>query len=346
MTQDEKYMQRCIELASNGLGNVAPNPMVGAVMVHENKITGEGFHQQYGQAHAEVNALNRAIADSGESLLANSILYVNLEPCSHTGKTPPCTDLIIEKKIKKIIIGNIDPYEKVSGSGIRKLKSAGVEVVQGILEDDCRELNKRFFTFHQKKRPYVILKYAQSMDGFIAPANATAENRWITNEYSRQRVHQWRSEEQAILVGTNTARKDNPSLTVRDWSGKNPLRIVLDRDLSLNNQLHLFDHSTPTYVINERKNEKSENLEFIQLDFSNNFLKELLSILHQRNIQSMIVEGGAKLLQSFIDENLWDEARIFYGSQFLNHGLKAPALTGTITSEEQILNDKLVVLKP
>jgi len=346
MQEYEKYMQRCIELGTNGLGTVAPNPLVGAVVVHEEKIIGEGFHQLFGKAHAEVNAINQAIATSGEEFLSNSVLFVNLEPCNHVGKTPPCTDLIISKKIPKVIIGNVDPFDQVNGSGIKKLLKAGIEVVQGISEKECRDLNKRFFTFHEKQRPYIILKYAHSLDGFIAPEKVTDANRWISNAYSQQLVHQWRSEEQAVMIGNNTAHSDNPSLTVRSWKGKNPLRIVLDKELKLSNQLNLFDQSAPTLIFNSTRNEKSNHLEYVQIDFQQNVLEQVLKSLVQKNIQSVIVEGGTKLLQSFIHANLWDEARIFIGNKILGKGTSAPVLDGKIIAEENILEDKLLILVP
>lgn len=339
-------MQRCIELAANGLGHVAPNPMVGAVVVHNGKIIGEGFHQQFGKEHAEVNAINQVKEKSLQELLPEAILYVNLEPCTHVGKTPPCTDLIIESKISKVVIGNVDPYEKVSGSGIKKLQEANVSVEAGVLEKECRLLNKRFFTFHEKRRPYILLKYAQSLDGFISAETTTIETRWITNEFSRQRVHQWRSEEQAILIGTNTAQSDNPSLTTRDWKGNNPLRIVLDRDLKLSGSLNLFDANAPTLIFNSNKNERKEHLEFLKIDFNENILSQVLNSLYQKNIQSVIVEGGSKLLQSFIDAKIWDEARLFIGNKFIGKGLKAPAIHGKVISEENILKDRLLIMSP
>ena len=345
MTADERYMQRCIDIALNGLGNVAPNPMVGAVIVHDDKIIGEGFHQQFGKPHAEVNAISNAIEKYDSAILLHSTLYVNLEPCTHHGKTPPCTDLIISKNIPNVVIGNMDPFEKVNGSGIRKLTAAGIKVTTAILEASCMELNKRFFTFHKKHRPYIILKYAQSMDGFIAPAEMTEENKWISNEYSRKLVHKWRSEEQAIMIGTNTAEIDNPQLTVREWKGNNPVRLVIDRNLKLKASLMIFNQSSTTYIYNSVKSESKNNLEFIQIDFDKAVLRQISDSLYQKNIQSVIIEGGAALLQSFIDENLWDEARIFTGNNFLGDGIKAPVIKGKIIAEENILNDKLTILK-
>lgn len=344
MLVHEKYMLRCIQLAANGLGNAAPNPLVGALIVHDGKIAGEGFHQRFGEAHAEVNAINHAIAKHGENSLQHSTLYVNLEPCSHFGKTPPCVDLIIEKGIPKVVIGTIDPFAKVNGAGIKKLGKAGVEVVHPVLENECRELNKRFFTFHEKKRPYIILKYAQSADGYIAPEKITDENKWISNEYSRQLVHKWRSEEQAIMIGTNTARIDNPFLTVREWSEKNPVRIVIDKKLKLNTKLNMFDNASSTLIYNSVKNETVNNLEFVQVDFNKTILPQILGSIYKKNIQSVIVEGGTKLLQSFINENLWDEARIITGDKIFGGGIKCPVINGKIISEGNIMNDKLLML--
>jgi diaminohydroxyphosphoribosylaminopyrimidine deaminase/5-amino-6-(5-phosphoribosylamino)uracil reductase len=346
MTTDEKYMRRCLELATNGLGNVAPNPMVGAVLVHNEKIIGEGFHRQFGEAHAEVNALHNAIANHGEEILKQSVLYVSLEPCSHTGKTPPCADLILEKKIPSVVIGCMDPFHQVRGEGIKKLNAGGIIVTQPILEKECREVNRRFFTFHEKQRPYIILKYAQSQDGFISPETATEHNRWITNEYSRAMVHKWRSEEQSIMVGTNTARKDNPFLTVREWKGKNPVRIMIDRELKVDVLHNIYDLAATTLIYNGVKNETEKKHEFIRIDFKKNILPQILHSLHQKNIQSVIVEGGTKLLQTFIDEKCWDEARIFTGNKFLENGIKAPVIHGKVISTETILEDKLTVLKP
>jgi len=346
MLAEEKYMMRCIELAQNGLGHVTPNPMVGAVIVHDEKIIGEGFHGQFGEAHAEVNAINNAVAKYGEDILQRSSIYVNLEPCSHFGKTPPCTDLILKKKIPHVVIGCADPFDQVKGAGIKKLLSGGVRVIQNFCEKECRDLNKRFLTFHEKKRPYIILKYAQSLDGFIAPQTVTEQNRWITNEYSQTLVHKWRSEEQAIMIGTNTAKNDNPFLTVREWKGKNPVRIVIDRELKVDVMHNIYDLSAPTLIYNDVKNETEKKHEFVRIDFKANILHQVLSSLHEKNILSVIVEGGTKLLQSFIDENCWDEARIFTGNKFLESGIKAPGINGKIISRENIFNDTLLILKP
>jgi len=342
------YMQRCIELARNGLGNVAPNPMVGCVIVSNGKIIGEGYHRKYGEAHAEVNAIS-SVKDKEN--LKTATLYVNLEPCCYHGKTPPCTDLIIRHKIPKVVIGCTDPAPKVSGKGIEQLKGAGCKVTHGILERECKELNRRFFTFNEKKRPYIMLKWAQTMDGFIAqqppsnsPARAGGEllhtrpptlfgeraeaqnsNR-ISNELSHTLVHKWRSEEQAIMVGTNTAHIDNPQLDVREWSGKDPLRIVLDKTLRLSKGLYLFDRSIPTIVFTSCKIKSEKNLEYVNIDFKKNIIPQILEELYRREIQSIIIEGGTQLLHSFIKNEMWDEMRIFIGNKKFGNGINAPEL--------------------
>jgi diaminohydroxyphosphoribosylaminopyrimidine deaminase / 5-amino-6-(5-phosphoribosylamino)uracil reductase len=346
MTADEQYMSRCMELASNGLGHVAPNPMVGCVIVRDGKIMGEGFHQRFGDAHAEVNAISHAIAKHGENVLGKSTLYVSLEPCAHTGKTPPCTRLIIEKKIPDVFIGCGDPFSEVNGAGIRELQKAGVRVHTGILEKECREVNRRFFTFHEKKRPYIILKWAQSLDRFIAPMNATVQTRWISNDYSRLRSQKFRTEEQAILVGSTTVNADNPRLTAREWSGKNPLRIVLDPQDSISPGASVLDASAPTIVFTRNRNHKAGSAEWMSVDLLESNLASVLRELHSRSIQSVIVEGGAFTLQKFIDQGLWDEARIFIAGKFLNDGVAAPRIDFTKKiSQENILDDKLFILR-
>lgn len=320
-------MGRCLELARSGLGSVAPNPMVGSVIVHRDTVIGEGYHQEYGKAHAEVNAINSV---KNTDLLPHSTLYVNLEPCCHFGKTPPCTDLIIEKRIPHVVIGSVDPYDAVAGKGIARLRNHGIKVDVGILRNAALNLNKRFFTFHQKKRPYIILKWAQTADAFIdierlpgTPARPT----WITSEKLRMLVHKWRAEEQAIMVGTITALKDNPRLNVRDWSGRQPTRIVLDENLTLSSSLALFDNTQTTLVFNQLKNENSALTQWIKTDFANPaFLQNILGVMAEKGLQSLIVEGGQKLLQTFISNDLWDEARIFQGNKFFVNGLRAPAL--------------------
>jgi len=341
----EKYIKRCIELAQNGLGTTYPNPMVGSVIVYNEKIIGEGWHKKAGEAHAEVNAIN-SVKD--ESLLKHATIYVSLEPCSHFGKTAPCSDLIIAKGIKKVIIGTMDPFAKVAGRGIKKLMDAGCEVNVGILEEECLELNKRFFTFHKKQRPYIILKWAQTQDGYIAPEKRDEKRPvWITNKYSGQLVHKWRSEEAAILVGTNTALKDNPSLNVRKWTGNNPTRIVIDRDLKIPKDYSVFDGKQKTIVICETKptDSENENLIFEELDFSENIARDICKVLHQHEIQSIIIEGGSHTLQQFIDANFWDEARIFTGKSHFRKGIKAPEFLGIMVSEKSISGDHLKIYR-
>lgn len=338
---DEHYMHRCLQLAALGLGNVSPNPLVGCVIVHDSKIIGEGYHKKFGGYHAEVMAINSV---KEKNLLDYSTLFVSLEPCSHFGKTPPCTDLILKHKIPNVVIGTSDPFEKVNGSGIKKLKEAGVNIKSLVLETECMSLNKRFFTFHIKKRPYIILKWAETADRFIAPLiNQKNKIHWISNKLSRTLVHKWRSEESAILTGTNTAMADDPQLTNRVWPGNNPLRIVIDKELKLPDKLHLFNHKAPTIVVTSRKKKPSLNLEYIQIDFNENVIEQILNALYRRNIQSLIVEGGTKLLNSFIDLNLWDEARVFTGSSFLNEGITAPDLKRNALSVQKIDSDKLSI---
>ena len=345
MTTEEKYMLRCVDLARKGAGNVSPNPMVGCVIVCNDKIIGEGYHQQHGEAHAEVNAINSVVNTED---LKRSTIYVSLEPCAHFGLTPPCSDLIIENQISRVIIGSIDPFAKVAGKGIEKLKKAGIKVVVGILKKECDELNKRFFTFHEKKRPYIILKWAQTLDSFIdidRNSEYFGEPTWITGNEALLRVHKMRAEEDAILVGTNTAEKDNPSLTVRHCKGKHPLRIVLDKNLRLSPQLHLFDNTTQTLIINSIKNTIERNTEYIKVDFNDNLLSQLASILHEKNCLSLIIEGGKRVLETFISENLWDEAHVYTGDKNFGNGILAPTLNGTLVSAEEIEKDKLEIFK-
>ncbi len=325
----EKYIKRCIELAKNGLGTTYPNPLVGSVIVYNNEIIGEGWHQKAGEPHAEVNAIH-SVKD--KSLLSKATIYVSLEPCSHFGKTPPCCDLIIANKIPNVVIGTIDPFAKVAGNGIKKLLEAGKKVTIGILEDECNELNKRFFTFHTKKRPYIILKWAESQDGFIAPLEREKkEPVWITNEFSRQLVHKWRSEEQAILVGTNTVLEDNPSLTVRNWTGNNPIRIVLDQKKRIPKESPIFDTQANTLLISKDT-----------INFKNAIASEIADFLFKNEIQSVIIEGGRQTLQTFIDANIWDEARVFKGAKALKNGIKAPLITSVNAKKEQLLDDQLL----
>jgi diaminohydroxyphosphoribosylaminopyrimidine deaminase/5-amino-6-(5-phosphoribosylamino)uracil reductase len=340
----EKYIKRCIQLAKNGLGTTYPNPMVGSVIVHEGKIIGEGWHKKAGEPHAEVNAV-QSVKD--KSLLTNATIYVSLEPCSHFGKTPPCCDLIIRTGIPNVVIGTVDPNIQVAGNGIKKLIEAGVNVTVGVLEDECYQLNKRFFTFHNKKRPYIILKWAVSQDGFIAPVKKE-ENKpvWITNQYSRQLVHKWRSEEQAILVGTQTAIDDNPKLDVRDWTGNNPTRIVLDANRRIPKNNQLFDNQIKTIIISKPSDEIStENCIFENIDFDSNIAVQISDLLFQHQIQSVIIEGGCKTIQTFIDADLWDEARVFKGSTLLKDGVKAPHLKVVENKRLLINSDELLITR-
>ena len=320
----ETYMHRCLELAIKGAGHVSPNPMVGAVLVHEGKIIGEGYHQQYGQSHAEVNCIN-AVKEEDKNKIPGSVLYVSLEPCTHFGKTPPCTDLIIAKKIPEVVVGCRDPFREVNGKGIEKLKAAGIQVVYGILERECQQLNRRFFIFHIQHRPYIILKWAETGDGKIA-ADGT-RRLFISNEQTNRLVHKWRSEEDAILIGTNTALLDDPELTTRNWPGPSPVRLVVDMDLSLPSSLKLFDGQQRTIVFNAIKHEENGRLNFYQVTEDVNLVHQIANALSQLKIQSVIIEGGARLLQSFIDEGMWDEARIIKNEELrINKGLAAPQL--------------------
>lgn len=329
-------MQRALALAKLGRGHVSPNPMVGCVIVHKNKIIGEGYHRKYGKAHAEVNAIN-SVED--QSLLTESIAYVTLEPCAHHGKTPPCADLLIEKKIKRVIVACRDPFDQVDGKGIEKLKAAGVNVEIGMLEDEAVNLNKRFFTSIQKERPYVILKWAQTSDGFVARENY--DSKWISNSSSRQLVHKWRTEEDAILVGKNTALHDNPLLTARDWEGRNPIRVLLDSNLEVHSNNNLFNKEAKTLILNSLEEKIEENIQWIKTDLNNPW--SVLRKLHERKIQSVIVEGGPQVLNSFINEDCWDEARIFTSNSTFIKGIPAPEIDGKIVSKESIFADQLTI---
>ena len=339
MQNEEFFMQRCIDLAQKGKGRVAPNPVVGSVIVYNGKVIGEGYHERFGSHHAEVNAINNV---KDKSLLSKCTLYVSLEPCSHFGKTPPCSDLIIKHKIPEVVIGCIDTYSEVSGTGIEKMRNAGIDVEIGIMGKRSRELNKRFFTFHEKKRPYIILKWAESKDGFIAPKDQK-EPFWMTSKESKKLVHKWRSEEDAILIGRITAEKDNPSLTVREIKGDNPIRIVIDKDLKLSENLNLFNSESKTIIFNKIKSYNTSYSNYIKINF-NNLINNILEELYKQNIQSIIIEGGTKTLQSFINDNLWDEARIFTANKKLVDGVKVPTIEGKIISEKKIGVDKLRII--
>lgn len=321
--EEEKYMRRCIELARNGLCNVAPNPMVGAVIVCDGRIIGEGYHIRCGEAHAEVNAI-RSVKD--ESLLKNSTIYVSLEPCSHYGKTPPCADLIIEKQIPRVIIGCQDPFSEVSGRGIQKLRNAGMEVTVGVLEEECKHLIRRFITFNMLHRPFITLKWAESADRFIDIERTDGKPVILSSPLSSMFVHKKRAEVDAIMIGRRTALLDNPSLTVRNWYGRNPIRIVLDRTSSLPSDLQIFNGDIPTLVFTEKEYLSKKNITYITIDFNHNPLTQIMEELYQRKIQSLLVEGGSQLLQSFIDNELWDEAYIEKCPNRLHSGVKAPQM--------------------
>lgn len=331
-------MKRALELAELGRGHVSPNPMVGCVIVHQDKIIGEGYHRKYGEAHAEVNAINDV---KDNSLLRESTAFVTLEPCTHKGKTPPCADLLIKKQLKRVVIATRDPFEQVDGKGIDKLKEAGIEVTVGILESDAIQLNQRFFTSINKKRPYVILKWAQTSDGFVARENY--DSKWISNTSSRQLVHKWRTEEDAILVGKNTAIHDNPQLTSREWTGRNPIRVLLDSNLEVQRTSNLFNGEAPTLILNSLKEEKQRNIEWIKTEMNNPW--SVLRKLQEHKVQSVIIEGGYQVLNSFINENCWDEARIFISEEKFEKGIPAPAIEGKIESEEAIFTDQLITYR-
>lgn len=329
MDDAEKYMHRCLQLAAFGSGYVAPNPMVGAIVVCNNKIIGEGYHRRYGEAHAEPNAL-QTVTD--ESLLKESTLYVNLEPCSHFGKTPPCANLIISKGIPRVVVGTLDPNPKVSGQGVEMLRNAGIEVVVGILEEACNTLNKHFFTLQSENRPYIFLKWAQTEDGYMDTfrTDVAISSLKISNTITRQLMHKKRGEHQAIMVSTNTALLDNPSLTVRHWTGKDPIRIIIDRLGRIPEDYTIFDQKQNTIIFTSNPKKNNEKTEFISINFNHDVLKQLLTILAAKNIQSVLVEGGSKLLHSFINAGLWDEANIEVSDLKIGSGVLAPVISNSI----------------
>jgi diaminohydroxyphosphoribosylaminopyrimidine deaminase / 5-amino-6-(5-phosphoribosylamino)uracil reductase len=338
----EYFIKRCIQIASNGLGSTYPNPLVGAVLVHENKIIGEGWHHSSGNPHAEVNAINIV---QNKELLPVSTLYVSLEPCSHFGKTPPCSLLVIEKNIKKVVVGTIDNNPKVAGKGIEMLQNKGIEVIVGICEEECKALNKRFFTFHDKKRPYIILKWAKSKDNFISPNQKNNQSPfWISNEYSRILTHKWRTEEQAILVGTQTVLDDNPTLDARLWNGNNPIRVVIDANDVIEKEFNIKNNQAPTLIFTKKIKENTDIISYINYSNEDNLCELILETLYHKSIQSVIIEGGSITLQHFINQNLWDEARIFEGNIFINSGTKSPDISGRIISNQTIKEDQLTIL--
>ena len=339
-------MQRCLELAKKGLGNTYPNPLVGSVIVCDDKIIGEGYHTKAGEPHAEINAINSV---KNKDLLKKSTLYVNLEPCSHYGKTPPCAKKIVDFKIPRVVIGTIDTTAKVSGKGIGILQNAEIEVKINVLKEKSRELNKRFLTFHEKNRPYIILKWAQSADGFIdiiRNENTPIEPNWITGKLERTLVHKWRAEEQSILVATNTVKKDNPSLTTRNWHGKNPLRLFIDKKGTINKKYNLFDNNAITICFNEEFDKtENKNISFVKINNTENYFENILSYLRKINIQSIIIEGGQTLLQSIIDNDLWDEAKIFIGNKYFITGILAPKINFEKYKTHKFDNSTLLYIK-
>lgn len=340
MNQDEIYMQRAIELARLGAGSVAPNPMVGAVIVHNDLIIGEGYHHKFGDPHAEVNAINSV---QENNLLSSATIYVTLEPCSHHGKTPPCCDLLIRHRFKRVVIGCLDTHAKVNGKGVDKLQKAGVHVDIGILENACRDLNKRFFTFHERQRPYVILKWAQTKDGFLDKHRPNNEKgiHWITSSETKVLVHKWRSEEQAILVGRKTVQNDDPSLTVRELIGNNPTRVIIDSQLKLNPDLNIFSDDAPTLIFNRIKNEIKGTIEWIKITETNT--ENILNELYKRNVLSVFVEGGSRTLQYFIFGNVWDEARVIVGNTNFGDGKRAPVISKAPSENFKFGNDTVYI---
>jgi diaminohydroxyphosphoribosylaminopyrimidine deaminase/5-amino-6-(5-phosphoribosylamino)uracil reductase len=344
MVKHQFYLDRCIELARLGAGSVSPNPMVGAVIVCDDQIIGEGYHMAYGHAHAEVNAIKNVFENNtnAKELLKRSTIYVNLEPCSHYGKTPPCADLIISNEIPSVVIGCRDPFDEINGKGVEKLKNAGIEVTEDILTDKCLELNKRFFTRIQKQRPYIILKWAQTSNGYFAPLDGS--KKWISSKEAKQMVHRWRSEEDAVLVGKNTAFSDNPALNVREWSGRDPVRIVIDRRLELTKDLNIFDQTQDTILFNTIKTEIDGRIKYLELEDFDNLLPQLIAYqLYLIDIQSLIVEGGSKTLKLFLESGLWDEARVFISPKSWEEGILAPELKANPDEVQKIGPDILKI---
>ncbi|WP_405568396.1 bifunctional diaminohydroxyphosphoribosylaminopyrimidine deaminase/5-amino-6-(5-phosphoribosylamino)uracil reductase RibD [Polaribacter sp. Asnod6-C07] len=358
MINHEIYIKRCLQIAKNGIGTTRPNPSVGALIVLNNKIIAEGFTSKYGKSHAEVNAVN---AVNDKSVLRDATIYVTLEPCSHFGKTPPCADLLAKHKFKNVVIGCKDTNDLVAGKGIERIQKAGINVIIGVLEDECREHHKRFFTVQDKKRPYIILKWAETKDGFVAPLEKDSQAPvWISNKYSQQIVHKLRAKEHAILVGTNTVIADNPKLNVRTWSGNNPIRIVLDKNLRIPKEANIYDKSVKTIILCDVKSlalkksdfinnvslideTKEHQLVFESINFNQNLAQEICDVLQKHKIQSVIIEGGTQTLQTFIDANLWDEAKVFIGDNTFKTGIKSPILSAKFTSERKIKKDILKI---
>jgi diaminohydroxyphosphoribosylaminopyrimidine deaminase/5-amino-6-(5-phosphoribosylamino)uracil reductase len=341
----EFYIKRCLELAALAIGSVSPNPMVGCVIVVNDKIIGEGYHQEYGKAHAEPNAVKAVFdkyGDEAENLLKQATAYVNLEPCAHFGKTPPCADLLVKHQLKKVVIGNRDPFSSVDGKGIEKLKNAGIEVISGILDDECRYFNRRFFTRIQQQRPYIILKWAETANGYFATKEG--HQKWISGALAKRLAHQWRTEEDAILIGKQTAIMDNPQLTAREWPGKNPIRLVIDKNLQIPSSNPIFNTAAKTIIFNEVKTDVVDNIHYIQMEDMHFYLAQKIAFqLYLMDIQSVLIEGGANVLNQFLTSNLWDEARIFTSSNSWPDGIASPTVNGNILEEIQIGNDKLSI---
>ena len=340
-------MRRCLELAKMGNGQVSPNPLVGCVIVCDDQIIGEGYHKKFGEAHAEVNAINDVFKNHGDNaptLLTNATAYVSLEPCAHFGKTPPCADLLIKHRLKKVVIGNTDPFADVNGKGIEKLHNAGIKVETGILQNECSYLNRRFFTRIKQQRPLIILKWAETANGHFAPKNTAQQ--WISGPLAKKLVHKWRTEEDAILIGKQTAIADNPQLNTREWPGKNPVRIVIDRNLQVPINSHIYNNDAKTIIINEIKTEVQNNVHFIQMEDMQYYLPQKIAFqLYLMDIQSVIIEGGANILNQFIQGNLWDEARVFTSANSWTDGISSPIINGIITEEYYIEKDKLTIYK-
>lgn len=341
-TVDEVYMRRCIDLAQNGLGTTYPNPLVGSVIVYNNKIIGEGWHRKSGEAHAEINAIS-SVKD--QSLLKKSTIYVSLEPCAHYGKTPPCALKIKDLKFKKVVIGTQDPTSKVNGKGIEIIRNSGIEVVTGVLEKECKRLNKRFFTYHLKKRPYIILKWAETLNKKIDNGRDRNHPFWISNPFSIQKTHVLRNEEQSILVGKNTALIDNPSLTTRSVYGNNPIRLLIDKNLEIPLSHSIFDDQAETFIFTEKKSQSTTHLNYFQLDFDKDLVPQIINVLYDKNIQSVIIEGGKQTLQHFIDKGIWDEAMIITSPNILKNGTNAPILFGDISYQELVGDNLISYLK-
>lgn len=342
---DELYMKRCLELAELGNGTVSPNPLVGCVIVSGGKIIGEGFHQQYGQAHAEVNAINSVLATFGDdaaALLKEATAYVSLEPCAHFGKTPPCADLLIRHQLKKVVVGNRDPFPDVDGKGIERLQQAGITVVSGILDNECRYVNRRFFTRITQQRPYIILKWAATANGYFASKNTVQQ--WISGPLAKKLVHKWRTEEDAVLVGKHTAIIDDPQLSAREWPGRNPLRLLVDRNLDVPLSSQLYNDNAKTIIFNEHKTDVEGNIHYISMEDMQYYLPQKIAYqLYLMDIQSVIIEGGAHILNQFISAGLWDEARVFTSSHSWDNGIFAPQINGNITDVVNVDKDKLTL---